>query len=100
MADPNTCWHRVIFAAATNGADVMYVCASCWTKLPNDFWVGRQFKYDANHEKWVQVGRTELPETDHEGTPRWEFEQQFGPIRSEQWQWLKEFCHRNLATGG
>ena len=40
----------------------------------------------------------QLPETDHEGTPRWEFEQQFGPITAEQWEWLKEFCRRNPGT--
>lgn len=32
-------------------------------------------------------------------TPREEFEEQFGEIIDEQWQWLKEFVERNLPVG-
>lgn len=28
-------------------------------------------------------------------TPREEFEEMFGAITDERWQWLKEFCDRN-----
>lgn len=33
-------------------------------------------------------------------SPREEFEQQFGKITDEQWEWLKGFCERNPVTGG
>lgn len=32
-------------------------------------------------------------------TPREEFEEMFGEIIDEQWQWLKEFLGRNLPAG-
>ena len=32
-------------------------------------------------------------------TPREEFEEQFGSITDNQWEWLKEFCLRNPVTG-
>lgn len=32
-------------------------------------------------------------------TPREEFEEAFGTISAEQWQWLKEFCLRHPVTG-
>ena len=57
MADPKTCWHRVILTRATYSEEVVYACASCYTEITDDFWSGRQYKYDPNHENWVQVGQ-------------------------------------------
>jgi hypothetical protein len=33
-------------------------------------------------------------------TPREEFEEEFGPITDDRWEWLKQFCLRNPVTGG
>jgi hypothetical protein len=31
-------------------------------------------------------------------TPREEFEEQFGSITDDKWEWLKQFCLRNPVT--
>lgn len=50
-------------------------------------------EYDAWFRRHYDIGDEAL-------TPREEFEKIFGPISSDQWQWLKEFVQRHETEGG
>lgn len=57
-ANPETCRHRVIIVTDNFANTFAYECFSCGSLINREHWIGRQYKYDPEHDCWVQVGRS------------------------------------------
>lgn len=55
MANPETCWHRIVVWA---GIRKIYYCGSCGMNM-GEFTESRHYDYDIEHNVWVYAPETQ-----------------------------------------